>query len=77
MPGPLDSFIDDFILLINDLKLNTGFLLLVILILVKYCLSMLILQESKNLKKFKTGGGSIVHGEGLLKRRGRVGTFPI
>ena len=44
MPGPLDSFIDDFILLINDLKLNTGFLLLVILILVKYCLSMLILQ---------------------------------
>ena len=44
MPGPLDSFIDDFILLINDLKHNTGFLLLVILILVKYCLSMLILQ---------------------------------
>ena len=41
MPGPLGSFIDDFISLINELPNSTECWLLVILILIKCCLSML------------------------------------
>ena len=42
MPGPVGSFIDDFISLINELSTqHIGCWLLVILILIKCCLSML------------------------------------
>ena len=42
MPCSLDSFIDDFILLINKLPANTGFWLLQILVLIKCFLNKLL-----------------------------------
>ena len=41
IPGPLDFFIDDFILSINELPAQHRILAVVILILIKCCLSML------------------------------------